>query len=153
MIKNLFIGKVKYIQQKKIDVTKEDGKPHTILVNETLEHVLDHPSKINSEPNESFLWYRIPKKRKPFTHGHILGCCVDCEKRTIEYWIDDEKIPEATFTNVKIGKGVYPALSFTGMLPTKITVKKENMKYLNKDKNARSVGEHWERNDHVNKKS
>ena len=60
-------------------------------------------------------WQRIEENHPEFTEANILGCCLDCENRTIEYWIDDKKIEEATFEDVNIGEGMTPALSVTGI--------------------------------------
>ena len=64
------------------------------------------------EAEDCELWVRIPEEREKFTHERVLGCCLDCEERKIEYWVDGES--KAVFTDIAIGNGMMPALSFTG---------------------------------------
>merc|ERR1740124_1605297 len=78
------------------------------------------------------LWSKIRQKRENFGYGKTLGCCLNCEEKTISYWIDDELVHDATFRDVEIKGGMVPCLSFSGMLPSKLVVRGEAFKYKNR---------------------
>jgi len=93
------------------------------------------------------LWMRIPDDNEAFTHERVLGCCLDCEERKIEYWVDGES--KAVFTDIAIGNGMMPALSFTGMLPSKLILRPDSMRFNPNGERGLPVSQWWEQNKDV----
>lgn len=122
-------------------VKDPDGKETELLFSEIYDMIVRFGSV--DEPEQCDLWMRIPEDREPFTHEKVLGCCMDYEQRTIEYWIDDQYIPEAKFTDIQLGSGMMPALSFTGMLPSKLIFREDKLRFHQPDRGA-PISQWWD---------